>query len=456
MSSFHRIFSFKKQVLVIISIALGLSSCYNEPDTLGGNLIPSGDKTSIQVDSTFDVAAYTVSTDTLPSQTYGTYNLLTYYSQAVLGSINTEIFGSVKGDFLTRVQIAKLSDTLKLISPRPAVDSLLLTFVRAKAWGNITNPINVKVYELTDSIESELNYNCLAPNNIAYNPTPINYPVTYSGDSSLTIRLKEDFAYKLMNAPDSVFESNYRFMNFMKGLYITCDDFSGKGGSLYYLSSVMKMVMYYKKPKLNNVQKDTVFTYYLGTQQRLNHITHDYSKVNSALKITARKVSEINENTPEDTIFYVDGLGGMRGLLKFKDLQAWSNKMPVAIHRAELRIDVLNHPDFPVDSIINPIYLYSKRYYRIDDVSYTEITTPIDDAMYTGTSLTSAKYNKVKKYYSIDITAHLQNLIRGKHSNDYIFFDVAPSYSSLFYHQGLFRTGNSSKPIKLIITYSKL
>jgi hypothetical protein len=441
LSSFHRIMAFR-HILTVIALTIGLNSCYNEPELLGGNLIPSTDLTKVKVDTSFEVAAYTVKTDSISTSGY---------QYAILGCATSNIFGQVKSDFLSEIYIYNIKDTLHLITPRPVPDYLELTIRHNKTWGTNHKPINVKVYELSDSLSTHTYNNGLVPVEGKYNPTLISMPTTYSGDSLLTIRLTSDFANKLINAPDSTFTSNLNFIKFMKGIFITSDEYSGPDGVLYYFDPYINLTLHYKKPKKNGTLIDTVFTYYSTNSLRYNHFSHDYTKARTDLKINHLNSTTLNDTIYQDSLIYIDGLGGVRGLIKLKGTKEWAKKMPIAINRAELRFDVQDHPDFVRDSLTPNLFYYYYRY--LNSAIITDYITNLDDYYFNG-KINATKYSTPRKYYSIDVTFHLQNLLRGKHSKDYFF--IEPSDFIARYRQGIIRSGKNSNRMKLVITYSKL
>ena len=106
-SSFHRI-----QYFLIPALVLSLSSCYNEPDFIGGNLIPSGDLTSVKIDTTFEVSAYTIKVDSVTSSDF---------LYGILGCLNSPIFGKTKSDFLTKVYLGTFKEDDLLFGTYPII-----------------------------------------------------------------------------------------------------------------------------------------------------------------------------------------------------------------------------------------------------------------------------------------------------------------------------------------------
>ncbi len=443
LSSFHRIVTYQF-FLALVAIALSLSSCYNEPEFIGKNLLPIGDLKSVKLDTSFEVSAYTVKTDSIPTGIYST---------AVLGCYNSKIFGRTKSDFLVQLLIMKTTDTiLKNISPRPEPDSLILYVPLSRSWGTKNKEINIKVFELSDTLNYSIYYNGLEKSlDGKYIPNQINVTTTYKGEDTLKIRFTNEFARKLINADTAILTSNAKFLKFMRGLYITSDEYSGPDGVLYFFKSGMLMRLFYDSHQ-GGIKHDTLFTYGTGSG-RYNHFIHEFAT-------TSRpdlQIQHLNDTTFQDSVFYISGLGGARGLIKLKGVSEWAKKMPIAINRAELRIDVQDHPDFPKDSIISPLLYYYNRDNDTSSIKGYRATTA-DDIVnlydYSLTRVQSSKYYKPKKYYSIDITFHLQNLLKGKIKKNYFYLE--PTDFKVNYKEGIFRSGKNSNRMKLIITYSKL
>jgi hypothetical protein len=454
--SFHRIIA-SRYFLAITAITIGLNSCYNEPETLGGNILPTSDILSIKRDTTFEVSGHTVRTDTIPTGSY---------EQAVLGCYNSDIFGKTKSDFMSQVSHIKLKDTLYQISPRPSADSLFLYIYTIKSWGTKTKPLTLRVYELAKDLADTISDNYVYYNGVdstitkdRYIPTLINHPTTYNGEDTLKIRLTDAFANKLVSAPDSTFISNNKFVKYMKGLYITSDDFSESGGVLQFLSFRVDLVMHYHYYDISK-SKDSVATikYLSGAfSARFNHFKHDYSTATSPLKIKYLNNGLLTDTINQDSLFYISGLGGARGIVKFNGVKKWIKKMPIAINRAELRFDILEDPSIPKDSIISPlVYYFARDYDFTASKAYSILSNDIKAIIdYQVTQVITTNYSKAKKYYSIDVTLQLQNLLRGKIKRDFIYLE--PSDFKYNYKEGVFRSGsNKTRRMKLIVTYTKL
>ncbi|HCT29571.1 MAG TPA: hypothetical protein DIW31_02290 [Bacteroidales bacterium] len=441
------------QFLAVLVLLISFNSCYNEPNTIGGDMIPGEDKTAIFITDTFKVAAYTIKTDSISTSAYGS---------AVLGCDNSDIFGKVKSDFMTEFALSSTKDTFQKLPDRP-IDSVFLEMNLARTWGQKNHAINVRIYRVNYDIynsTTKIQYiNGLKDiTSDKYLPDEVGESFVYSGEDSVRIRLKSTFVDFLKGLPDSAFISHTVLQRYFKGLYITSDDYNGNDGVLYFFgnkSDNIRLVLHHKRQTIRNgvqIEVDTVFNLLSVVSPRFNHYTHDYSSARADLKINHFYDTTTNAVNVEDTVFYVDGLGGVRGMIKLKSAEQWRKLMPIAIHRAQLLFDVQPHSDYSPDSIINPVSYYYKRIQDNDNTMATDDLSKLLDYNISNTNKVS--YNKAKKYYSVDVKLHLQNIIKGKVKEDYFFLEPTDFKSN--YRQGIFRTGNNSKPIKLIITYSKL
>ncbi len=465
-SFFRKNISF--QFVAIFALIFGLNACYNEPNMVGGDLIPSEDKSEIFVSDTFKVSAYTANIkDSLSTS---------FFSYAVLGCDNSDIFGKIKADFMTEFTIDNVADTFHRIkTPERPIDSVFLELYLKRTWGKKNQPINIKIYRANYDIFVRNDSNKLFINGLnpitpdKYFPTVVSEPTVYSGGNKIRIRLNDDFENFFKNLPDSAFFSNTVLQRYFKGLYVTSDDYANNDGVLYFfqnqqedtdynLKENIRLVINHKRQVTRNgvtFMLDTVFNFDSYPAAKYNHYEHDYTKAEAGLKINHFYDTTSTAVNVEDSVFYIDGLGGTRGLIKLKGIESWKKLMPVAIHKAVLKFDVQSlqsHPEFPEDSIIPRLYYYQDRVYSKYNIMSSDDVTKILDFLLTESY--SVNYNKASKYYAIDITLQLQNLLKNKISEDYFYLE--PSDYKYNYRQGIFRTGNNSKPMKLIITYSKL
>ncbi|QKG78760.1 DUF4270 family protein [Tenuifilum thalassicum] len=420
-------FSWPFRFLFLI-LASSLTSCYNEPGFLGNNLLPDDDIFQVRVDSTFKVSASTLTKDSL-----NTLNS----SSGLVGYINNEIFGSTKASIICRY--LPVESTEGYGGSTATADSIFFYFTPSGFYGDTTTELNLHIHEITDTSILWGYPNALSPiDNNLYNPTPL-ISTTLNGNGQLKLSLPLTFGQSLMDSlaltDSKLFYSKY------KGFYITVDDVAGFGGVTYNISySNMYLKLYYHYNKEVD-GKDSTFTSskIFSLNRWYFQYLHDPSKADPA-----KKIQHLNDTITEDTLFYIQNFGGVYGKIKFPDLEQWRDSMPMVVHRAELLIGNENSIS-ATDSLINQLLFY----YR-DNNEWNGVI--VDQQSSSGIN-TNGSYQNHTNSYKVDITYHFQKLLKGEYSDNSLY--VFP-YSSTNIKYGLLKTSNSSTPIKLIITYSKL
>lgn len=418
------------KVLSISFVILSLfTKCYVPSEYLESDLIPEGERLAVKTDTTFILSAHTVSYD----DTIDTRG----FTEIVLGAINSNVFGSVKSSFISQLGLTSANFEF---GEGAILDSAVF-YLKLKAfYGDKSAPLNVSMYELSESIISDSTYNSYLPNMY---PTPIG-TATYQGESKLRIPLTYDFANKLLTADSIHMARQDSFSNYIKGLYITTSSLSSYKKAMYYFNytdTANYLTLYYRAPNAS-LELDTLKLKYQFSQSALRNLVfeHEHSTANPTTAIL-----NLNNTTTQDSVFYLQGLGGTKGLIKLEGLSEWASKMPVVINRAELRIEPEQVPFFESDSVFTEINIYKKN----SENQYDAIT---DLLYYSGTF--GGTYIKYKGYYSFNITNHLQEQLQSSAPNLNIYLEPRNRFSRA--SQTILKTANNSQKIKLIITYTKL
>lgn len=413
---------------LILLLSLLLWRCISPPDYLGYDIIPSQDFLSVKVDTSFTLSAYTLAGDTLDSRAF---------TEAIVGSVYDEIFGKTQASFLSSVQIGSVNHDF---GDDPVIDSVFFILNHKETFGDPSIPMKIYIHELTDTLHVDSVYNALDPLSDIYNPEPIGL-INYQGDSQLKVPLSFAWAEKFVTADSVSLSTQADFQKLFNGIYVRTDPFETHNKAVHYFdwnNTNNRIVIYYTK----TIEEDSIvsssFTMLLNTFcKRYNHFEHNYSAASPSLKI-----NHINDTIIQDSVFYIQGMGGVRGMLKLNDLKSWLDSMPVAINRAQLIIERESHAGMPADTIIDKITIYHK-----DD----DKINIIDD--YDLNAGAGGTYNRAKDHYSFNITLHLQHLLNGDLSTDKLYLEPE---SYLNANRAVLRSGNHSGKIKLIITYTKL
>ncbi|HCY00948.1 MAG TPA: hypothetical protein DG754_12485, partial [Bacteroidales bacterium] len=292
----------------------------------------------------------------------------------------------------------------------------------------------------------------LSPLGNMYDPNPIGQSLLdYTGEKDiLKIPINNTWVYDRLVAPttedSTIVESQENFLKHMYGIYvapITTLPAYGKG--VYYFdftNTATKMVVYYKNDGQKADTASLEYNYaFFESNKRFNHFTHD---INAADPGMAIQFNYPNDPLIQDSVFYLKGLGLSRGVIVLEDVIRWLDLMPVAINRAELRFELEEHQNMPKDTLIEQLSLYKIVDYKKDNL----IDYRVNPESFGG------KYSKSKKYYSFNITHHLQSLLAQTDPDLNLYVEQINSY--LRANSAVLRSGNHSNRIKLIITYTKL
>lgn len=417
---------FKGFCLVGLS-ALLLNSCYNEPQFLGNNLVPNDDKHAVKTDTLFELSAYTLKEDSL-----NTY----LYSTGMLGYVNSEIFGSTKGSFVGRYLPAKTTEGYGGATAKP--DSLFFNFTPSSFYGDTSRVLTIKVHELTDTLVLWEPKNGLKSIEGHYNPTPFITTTFTGGMKNIRIPIDTSFARLLMDS--SALANPKEFYTKLKGFYITCDDLPGDGGIMYIFpvtSTYLSLYYHYNKivdGKDSTFKKTKVFNY---TSSRFFQYINDYSKSNPL-----KSIKYLNDSTIQDSVFYVQSLGGVYGKISLDGVTSWMDSLPLALHRAELVVGKYTPETTTPDSVLRELSLG----YKVENKWVL--------SQYGNKYIYYGGLKLYTQEYSFDITTHLQRVLEGeiKDRNLYIFPNTSVGISRVVLQSG----SNISKKMKLRLTYTKL
>ena len=371
--------------------------CISPPDYLGYELIPQQDLLRTKVDTSFTVSAFTLLGDTLDTRAF---------SEAIIGAMYDEVFGKTKAGFLSSIQIGSLNHKF---GENPTIDSVILTLKLKTSFGDPSIPLKVYVHELTDTLSQDSVYNALAPLSEIFNPEPIG-TISYMGGSLLKIPLSHEWAQKFLTADSATLATQASFDSLFHGLYFRTDHLTSHGKAMYnfdWSSLENQIALYYTKTVEDTLVKSVYIMLMNTFCTRYIQLEHDYTAASPALKI-----NNLNDSVNQDSVFYVQGLGGVRGMIRLNDLKSWADSMPIAINRAQLIIERESHEAMPPDSLISTLTIYHKEDNKIK---------LIDD--YKLDSGAGGKYIRSKDHYSFNITLHLQRLLNGDIESDLLYLE---------------------------------
>lgn len=406
----------KLSLLVLVFVAIFLTSCEDELTSLGLNLRDPNELLGTSFMDSTTLTAQSVLDDTIATTGLGSN---------VLGYVNDPTFGTTKASIYTQYL---LSGNSVDFSTSPVLDSVILTIRVGGFFGDTTTALPIRVYELDQKLYSDSTYrvsstvahkndNLTYDPNYSVRPSPTNRVLidTNSYDAHLRIRLTDAFGLHFLQNSSSM-ANDALFANFFKGLYITLDNPQGTGSLLYVnlTSSISGISIYYKKNGINK-------RYALVTNSsavRFNNFEHNYNQANSHF------ISEVINGIPangnavvgEDKL-YLQPTGGVKMKIGFPTIKNSFKNKNLVINRAELVITNISEDD---------AHFFMPALLAIQGVkSDGTITYLPDDAYYTSTDYFGGSYNTSKKEYRIRITNYIQDLILRDQYKDYFYLVVS-------------------------------
>lgn len=481
---------------VVASLAaMTVSSCTQVDNTLGSDLIDPSMRDSVKIDSSFSLSAFTVEgtkiRGTFGGTTYGEYGWLGSYNDPTFGRVDASIalqflpvsisaykkFAkpmSQKIDSLIKLGIPGGVDATEYLLGKLNVDKMIFSFKLNKGVGDSLATQTMRIMQLKDTIPNKLQYtDSDVADKLESNPLSSDKTYNRKANDAVKIDFSKKFILSLLQNIDTTetIKDYLTFINYFKGFYLQHNTLA-TGGSLNQVNfgdtaSYVKLYyrIYGKNQNTATEQPDSTLalTFDIGSScHKVNIIKHDYSNATAKPK----KVSEIVENATGEPINYLQGLGGMRTMVRFdkSSIEAWkANNKDANVHRAELIVEI---PDGPIDyyrqvKAITPYFLVSDTVRFVND-------------MYTYVNVSSnSRFNRSKKNYSVNITSFFKDAMRGTKPMEFYIYGGYPSglssstSTSVSYRtltdeymamptQSIIGTTNSKKrPYRLVITYSK-
>lgn len=427
-------------LVVIFALLLSFSACKESSD-FGLEILPKGDLISIK---------NTVVKESIASFTFGEDSIITSgTSKSMLGSIDDPVFGITNINFATQFRLQTFPD----YGVNPDADSVKLYLYYRIIYGDTVTPQKFKVYELETDLNADLDYHqkvdlkSMASDQLL---GEIEYVPRVRQDSTtldtfyqlITIPLDISLAEKLVQADSTDLINNDVFMEFFKGLFIETEQLTENGGTILSLEAASNddfqgsaLVVYYNNEEIRD--SSLVMPYVISKfSARVNSIEHDYSG-------TAFE-NDLNKQSTEDTLFYVQATGGLKGNILIDGLESWGDSINTAIHKAELV--------FQIDTVASDIYNFPPPiqllFTVVDDtgVEYLPIDYVFSPSYYGG-------YLWSDYTYRFNITQHLQEIIKGSIGN--FGFFLTPANKNNQANRVVLKGANSDTGVQLIITYSK-
>ena len=434
------------QPVSILILAFGiLVSCNKKPEYIGLNLVDEN-KPFVGTDTTFDVLAYSVREDSVASDET---------SNNLLGSRYSEVFGLANAGFYSTL---RLSFIYPKFGPNPTVDSIVLSMVYKGYYGNTNSQQHVRIYEMDTILTrdstfwSNSNFKIIDSTELAnytFIPAPsdsIEVDTATKIAARLRIPLDNSFGQRLLSAGSEVYETSEKFIEYFNGIYVEAEDMvsPGEGSILYFdlVSEFSNVTLYYHNDSIE--ANDSLSYVFLinNNSVRVNRIQHDYEK--SLDNNFKQQIINHEESLGEEKLF-IQGLGGVRTVVKFPGITQWLDSGNVVINEAKLILTNMNYTEEnePPTSMLlfntteNGNYVFTRDQKKQGDDYYGGL------------------YDEGSQSYFFRISLHIQDLMAGE--TDY-GLSLFPNGKSIWANETtLYGTqAGGSQKFRLNIIYSKV
>jgi hypothetical protein len=421
-------------------------SCSKYPSKVGAGLMPNNSLSMHFKQDTFRV--YSKPIDTVRADEL---------FQSFLGSLKDPVFGETDAGFYSKILPISVGHRF---GAHPQTDSVILQLYYSGVYGDTNATLRVHVYEMKEDIHFDSIYYsnkkvAVYPTDYAdetFHPNPNNYYLFPSGVDTIfdTVRhvirfnlshLSTALGDKLLNADTAILDSNELFMNYFKGLYIKVDPVPSGGALASFITNTTKSVLtvYYRNDTADSLQYSYVMN---AAMARINRYTHDYTSGDADF------VKEVvnGDTTLGQKQFYVQGLAGVKAIIKFPHIRDLNKRGKVGINEAKL---ILPGAEKPLSFKAPPALVLVKI------TSDTTLAHLPDEA--EGPDFFGGTYNSETNSYTFRITRYIESLIKDSTIQDKglaLYVKNSSISPTRFVFNGPEYSGDSARRAQLNILYT--
>ena len=435
----------KTKLLLTLFVALiAFASCKKVPD-IGSSLQPDSNYIKVAFSSKHDIVAESEHIDSLSTKAA---------SLSLVGDLNDPIFGNSNLSFYT--QLGLTSNNIKW-GEGATTDSIVLQMIYSGYYGDTLSTLTLKVHEVTESMSGD-SMTYYSNTSFAYGDELANYtfsprPKTRANinDDSLTtavIRIPIDNALgeRFINN-ENQFASNTAFMDYFKGIYVSCEPTNGIGTICYFnlLNTKSYLRIYY-----HNDYDTTFYDFNVSDKYiRFNHFEHDYNTVTNPIAF---------DDTTNNEYLYVQSTAGIRARLTFPNIAQWAKDMNtnVLINEAKL---IMTGANGMINGVNNDTAMFTQPIQLVVVKANENGSYSILPDQLVGTTYFNGMYDSKTDQVWFRISEYIQDLVlAGPEAENYGLFVY--TYSGAYNAKRWVFNGPDSQDttnrVKLEIIYSKI
>ena len=441
---------FRKKTIILLYagvLSFAVFSCKEDLGNVGLNIQPEDELLNTLFFDTATLVAYSAKNDSV---------ITSGVSQNLLGDIQDIIFGRTQAAIYTQF---RLSGDQVNFKDSAYVDSLILNLVYGGYYGDTTQLLRIRVYELDEDLNRNTVYRVSSTAKrksevlaeVQIRPMPNTHNDTATSAAYFSIPLSKSFAENkfLSQSDSSNLANDANFVRYFKGLYIEAEAVSSDGCmlSINLLDASSSMILYY-----GNKEKPGQSFYFNINDScvRFSHINHfDYADADANL------LSQLNgDYSTTKEVLYGQSAGGIKTVIQFPYLKEMFAGKQVVIHKAELLITRKddNLPNY------SPPVLLSLNYDRSETEKEMRLPDAILASQLSWAAYFGGDYDEATQQYAFRITKYIQDIVNGI-GDDYKLNLVVPSAAirlsrSQFYGTDPANEMDKDKRMKLKIHYT--
>jgi len=417
----------------IIFVAAFLMSCGKEPDLIGLDLLPPGDKLKVGKMDTTTIVAYSIYDDTVRTDELGATR-----TQIIIGSVYDPVFGKTSATVYTQFQ---MSTDAPVFGSSPVCDSLVLVLPYISLFGDTAALQTFKVYELSEALYLDSVY--YSNMHAEYDQSSLLAQQTFLprvNDSividtitkiipQLRLHFNTALGNRILNASSNDLANNDNFIQFFKGMAIIADEENTPGkGSLvsFNLQSVYSRLRMYYHNNVDTTVYDFAITTSCARFNQYNHFGHTNAEPDFKTQLNG-------DTTLGQQELYIQALGGTKIKLRFPYFNKWASDRKIAINDAQL---IMTNADVSAP-YTSPAKLGLLQLSK-DGTVYNTIDETEGPSYFDGT------YNSAKKEYRFRISRYIQQLLIQKTDNYGHYVDNYGLY--------LYVPGSAVSPNRLVLS----
>ena len=421
----------RRQSLLFFLVLAGFFwACEKEEGLIGLDQLSGGQPGIGSLDD-FTIVSYTRADDSIRTDET---------SANLVGNYTDPDFGLAEASFYSHLRLGQVAPDF---GTAPVLDSVVLSMVYAGWYGDTSQALTLRVFEVTDDFYRDSSYysnttfsTTTELGAATINPRPTTSVVSGGDtlDPQVQIHLDNTFFFdKIITASQtgSDLDDNESFLTHFKGISVAAD--AGASAILYFnlTLSASSVKLYYHNSTDTNVYELVINT----DNARINRFDQDFSSATINL--------DMQDTTNGENTVYAQAMGGLLPIIKFPDIENLRDS-GFSINKAELELNIADGStmDYEEPSRLILVEL-------AEDGSKEFIIDQLDNSSRFGGEVSGSQY-------TFNITRHIHNIVNGTQNKWPLA--LVPSGSAVIANRVILNGGTAlpgASPMKLTIYYTK-